>query len=261
MAILNVSAPVASCSFPRPAEIPTERRQGHESLRPCSLIPTGKVSQFVEMIMKKKKKEKKCHWRGEKGKNYAKKKVSTRKRRMRRGREQKFEKLEYVEFIRFTEYITIFRETVPIVRGSSQGGDSWSIQRQSHGIHSRLACKSRLEKPSFSLVVPPRIIRWSIISHREDNFKPFQPSFFSIENSQIFWSISTCDFVFILQILIFSLYAKISSILYYIEEEAMVILAIDSCSNCVSKLVSEDSRTGLLLPTGINQRRIFKDPE
>lgn len=59
MAILNVSAPVASCSFPRPAEIPTERRQGHESLRPCSLIPTGKVSQFVEMIMKKKKKEKK----------------------------------------------------------------------------------------------------------------------------------------------------------------------------------------------------------
>lgn len=93
MAILNVSAPVASCSFPRPAEIPTERRQGHESLRPCSLIPTGKVSQFVEMIMKKKKKEKKMSLARRKRKKlreeksfYKKEKNETKKEESRNSR-------------------------------------------------------------------------------------------------------------------------------------------------------------------------------
>lgn len=64
-------------------------------------------------------------------------------------------------------------KTLPIVRESSQGGgDSWSIQRQSHGIHSRLACKSRFEENPLFPLPPP--FHHSMIHHssyREDNFK------------------------------------------------------------------------------------------
>lgn len=58
-----------------------------------------------------------------------------------------------IHWIHWVHWIhnNISRNAANCIRGSSQGGDSSSIQRQSHGIHSRLACKSRLENPLFPL--------------------------------------------------------------------------------------------------------------